>query len=125
MSEWLDDHCTCEQIFMYACFVLAIVSSSVAPIAFYVDGVDSLHSWSIAGVGLAASSVWSALGISLNQDRKRKDADESIKDQLDNILVEVRKRECKCQAECRSEVVTQEDRGRSWLFGLLCSSALR
>ena len=39
MSKWLDEHCTCEQIFMYVCFVLAFVAASVAALVLISDRV--------------------------------------------------------------------------------------
>ena len=130
MSKRTKVHNTIEECFMYACFALAIVAASVTAIVLRMDGIESTQNWSIAGVGLATSGVWASLGIFLYQDRKRekadlkhRDADECIKKQLSAILERLEKCDCRCQAECRSYVVAQADQRRSWLFGLLCSSA--
>ena len=123
-TNWL------ETVSMYACFGLAFVAASVTVIVLRMDGIESTQNWSIAGVGLSTTGVWIALGFFLYQDRKReeadrkhRDADECIKKQLSAILERLEKCDCRCQAERRSEVVAQEPQGRSWLFGLLCSSA--
>lgn len=116
---------TIEECFMYACFWLAVVAASAAAIALYVDGVASLQSWSIAGVGLAASGVWASLGIFLYQDRKRKENDELIKSELKKIRKAQKKCECKCQADCCGEADAPERQRRSWLLGLFFGGARR
>ena len=123
MSEHANGNNWFETLWMYACFGLAIVSASVVAIVLRIDGFESPHSLSIAGVGLSTTGVWFALGIFLYQDRKRKKTDDCIKAELSEIRDELAKLRCKCQVDCCGEAVGQEPKGRSRLFGLLCGVA--
>ena len=125
MSKQANRHDSIEECFMYVCFGLAFVAGSVVAIALNTgDGLSELRD-SLVGIGLGASGLWFALGVFLYQDRKRKEADEDIKAQLREILDRLDERESECRAQCCGEADAQELQRRSWLFGLLCSSARR
>ena len=125
MMESHTAHRICEQFFILVCIVMAIVSASVAAIVLRIDGLELPHSWSMAGVGLAAAGVSASLGIFLFQDLNRQDADEDIKAELSEIRKELKKLQCMCQAERCNEVIAQDGQRRSWLFGLFFGGARR
>ena len=123
--EWLKTHCTFDYILMSVFFALAFAAAWVAAMVLRIDGAGLLPVWSMAGVAIGATGVFAALGIFLHQDRKRQDADEDIKAQLSEIRKELNKLRCMCEAERCNDVAPLEAQRRSWLFGLLCSSARR
>ena len=84
---------------MYAFFGLAFISASVAALTVVGEGGLSDRGLSVVGIGLGATGVWVALGFFMYAELTRNELEECIKKQLCEILGELKKCECSCQAD--------------------------
>lgn len=107
-------------IAMYAAFIGAFVWGVMVVVVSYrdTDGISF-------GDALSAVGVYLALGVFYSADRMRRSTDRSMNARFDEVLNEVKKRECKCQSDCRGEADAEEAMGRSWLAGLIGHCVLR
>ena len=84
---------------MYAFFALGFISASVAAPTIVGEGGLSDRGLSIVGIGLGATGVWIALGFFMYAELTRNELEECIKGQLCQILGELKKCGCSCQAD--------------------------
>ena len=108
------------RIVMYAAFVAAFGWGVLATALSLRDtGQISL------GVALSAVGVYFAIGVFYSMERMHRRTDRSVNEKFDEVLHELKKRECKCQAQCCADADAEEAVGKSWLVDLLCGGARR
>lgn len=102
------------RIVMYAAFVAAFGWGVLATVLSLRDtGQISF------GVALSAVGVYFAIGVFYSMERTHRRTERSMNARFEELLKDLRKRECRCQAGRCEEVDAQEPEGMSWLDALL------
>ena len=71
------------------------------------------------GSAVSLVGVYFAFGVHYSVDYMRRRTDRAMNARFDEVLDELKKRECKCQADCCDGADAKESEGRSWFGGLL------
>ena len=88
-------------------------------------GMITTPDWATATTLSGITGFWFALGFFFEAELSRERAEAQVECRLIQILDEVKKRECACEAQRRDEADAQESDEKSWLVDLLCPGARR
>ena len=83
---------------MVVCFLIAGVAASVAAFAIINDGDAT-----VAGLLIGGAGVWIALGFFFYAEQSRMEFESCLEERLNDMVEQLKKCECMCQAEPVSE----------------------
>lgn len=71
------------------------------------------------GSAVSLVGVYFAFGVYYSVELMSRRTDRSVDARFDEVLHELKKRECRCQTDRQNEADAEESEGRSWLSALL------